>query len=44
MRGVREEVESLDGVDMVFLEENLDIAGLGGGVAGKVNNFRWMNF
>ena len=42
--GVGEEVEGFDGDDFVFVEKEGDVAGLGGGVARKIDDFLWGDF
>ena len=44
MRGVGEEVEGFNIVDLILIQEDFDITGLGGGVTRKVDDFLWSNF
>ena len=44
MRGVGEEIEGFDSFEVVFCEEEFDVAGLGGGVAGEIDDFFWNYF
>lgn len=44
MGGVREEVKSFDGFDMVVFEEEFDVTSLSGWVTGKVNYCFRFNF
>ena len=41
MGGAGEEVEGLSLGDLVFLAEELDVAGLGDGVAGEIDDGGW---
>ena len=43
MGSAREEVEGLEVREMIFLEKRNEIAGLGSGVTGKINDSGWKN-
>ena len=43
MGGAGEEVEGLGAVNFILREKKLDVAGLGGGVAGEVDDFGGVN-
>ena len=46
MRGFGEEVEGGDAGELVFFGfgEEANVAGLGGGVAGEIDDFGWFDF
>ena len=44
MGGAGEEIEGGDFFDFVFFCEDAEVAGLGGRVARKINDFFWGNF
>ena len=44
MWSVGEEVVGFDGVNIVFIKEEGNITGLGGGVAGEIDDSGWFYF
>lgn len=44
MGGVGEEIEGFDGGDFVLIEEQRNVAGLGGRVAREIDDFLWGDF
>lgn len=44
MRGVWEKIKGFDFFYVVFGKQGINIAGLSGGIARKINDFSWGNF